>query len=124
VSLAQIVLLVAGASVGLFYGVPLLFVPIHWSRAFRWKAPADLRLARYFGRCLGAGVLVLCAVALVGAFQPEHTRLALGACALMLALQGAIHVVGMLEKAQPWTETVEGFVWLAMALGFAALLLR
>ncbi len=120
---SQIVLLVAGLAVGLLYGVPLLVAPILWGRWFGWDAPADLRLARYFGRCLGAAVLALSVLALLGAADARVTRPALAIAGLCLLLQSAVHMVGMLERSQPRLETLEGFAWLALGLTFGWLAL-
>jgi len=115
---SQIVLAVAGGGVGVLYGLPLLFTPIHWGRRFGWAEPSDLRLTRYFGRCLGAAVLALCGLALFGAYDLRYTRVALAIAALTLLLQAGVHVVGMIERSQPFLETVEGFAWLGLGLTF------
>ena len=54
------VLLSVALAIGAVYGLPIFLCPIRWGRVFGWKAPDDLRLTRYFGRCLGALILMQC----------------------------------------------------------------
>ena len=41
------------------FALPIFFVPLAWARVFRWRIPQDTDLAVYFGRCLGAFILVI-----------------------------------------------------------------
>jgi hypothetical protein len=109
-------LVVVGLIALLAFGLPLLAAPIAWARAFRWPV-ADSALARYFGRCLGAVACALAGVCgwagLRNAAPPPELALV---CAIAGALLGAVHVVGALERSQPWTETAEIPLWLALSV--------
>ena len=43
----------------LFFSLPLLFLPLSWARLMSWEVPAQTHLAIYFGRCLGAFILII-----------------------------------------------------------------
>jgi hypothetical protein len=116
-----VLLLGTAAVVTLAYGLPLALCPLRWARAVGWTVPEDVRLARYLGRSLGTLILALALVVGYGALHPALERLAAGVAALGLALVSLPHFAGMLERSQPRFETIEGFVFLALAGGFAAL---
>jgi hypothetical protein len=116
-------LVVVGLIALVGFGLPLLLAPLAWARAFRWTV-ADAPLARYLGRCLGAVACALAGVcawtALRAAAPPPELVLV---CAIAGVLLGAVHVVGALERAQPWTETAEIPLWLGLsAAGFVVYL--
>src|SRR3546814_8290353 len=52
-------LLVLVISTTLLFALPIFLVPLHWARLFQWKIPAETDLDVYFGRCLGAFILML-----------------------------------------------------------------
>jgi hypothetical protein len=114
---------VAAAVVVLALGIPLTFFPLQWARAIGWTVPGDVKLARYFGRCLGVVALALAAVAAWGSVHaPGPVCTLAGGTLLALA---AVHVVGALEKAQPLFETIEiglyacaggYFLWLGLGV--------
>mmetsp|Transcript_3439 Transcript_3439/g.2045 ORF Transcript_3439/g.2045 Transcript_3439/m.2045 type:complete len:131 (+) Transcript_3439:1371-1763(+) len=87
--------------------IPILFIPLKWAEFMKWSVPADNHLTIYFGRCLGAFILVF-EYAIFRAIYDESIRpfvfdLALGISALMTA----VHLYGALKKIQPMTETIE-----------------
>lgn len=100
------------------YALPLLLAPLTWARLFLWQPPAETDLAVYLGRCLGGVALAIVFVAARAAPQPAaHPlifELIIGACGLMTL----VHVWGAIRKAQPWTETVEIFMY-AIVTGLA-----
>ena len=75
--------------------------------AARRQSPQDIDLAVYFGRCLGAFILIVEALMLRAALTGEalHTTFeVLAAVALLMVL---VHVHGAIKRIQPWTETLE-----------------
>jgi len=87
--------------------IPILFFPLKWARSIKWNVPDDTHLTIYFGRCLGAMILVF-EYAIFRAIYDESIRpfvfdLALGISALMTA----VHLYGAVKKMQPLMETLE-----------------
>lgn len=93
------------------FAVPLFLTPVRWGRVMRFGVPADTDLAVYFGRCLGAVMLVIEAIALRAALSGVGLGvtfdLLVGAAAMMIV----VHVWGAIRRIQPWTETVEIAFW-------------
>jgi hypothetical protein len=93
------------------FAIPISLAPLAWARALRWDIDARPELALYFGRCLGVVALVLVWAAWHAAshpaLQPFYFNMLIGSTGL-LAL---VHVVGALQKVQPWTETAEIPFW-------------
>ncbi len=113
---AQQYLLVLCLVTSLAFALPITFAPLAWARVMRWRIPADTDLALYFGRCLGLFVLIveilmlragLTGIALVTTFE---------VLCLVATFMVAVHVVGAIQKVQPWTETAEIGMYSAMLL--------
>jgi hypothetical protein len=96
------------------FAVPLFLVPLRWGRLMRFAVPADTDLAVYFGRCLGAVMLVIAGIAVRAALTGDGLGvvfdLLVGAAAIMVV----VHVWGAIRGIQPWTETVEIAFWLLL----------
>ena len=43
----------------LVFALPIFCIPLVWARLMGWTLPAHTDLAVYFGRCLGAFILIL-----------------------------------------------------------------
>ena len=56
---AQTYLLVLATTTTLFFAIPIFVQPLRWARLMLWRVPAETDLAIYFGRCLGAFILVI-----------------------------------------------------------------
>lgn len=109
----------------LVFGAPITFFPLPWARVIGWTIPDDVRLTRYFGRCLGLLVLSLCGLALYASVHPEIQSLVCMVAGITMLGLSLIHIVGALEKAQPFFETLEigiygcaggYFLWLALGV--------
>src|SRR5690606_37786947 len=72
---AQTFLLVLAISTTLVFALPIFLLPLAWARLMRWRIPQDIDLAVYFGRCLGAFILIVEALMLRAALTGEalHT---------------------------------------------------
>ncbi len=93
------------------FAIPISLAPLKWAKTLRWEIDAQPDLALYFGRCLGVVALVLVwagwTAASNPALQPFYFSMFIGSTGL-LAL---VHIVGALQKVQPWTETAEIPFW-------------
>jgi hypothetical protein len=100
-------LLVLTVASTLVFALPIFLVPLTWARLIGWRIPMQTDLAVYFGRCLGAFILILEAMMLRAALTGEaiHTVFQLlAATALMMIV---VHVYGALRRIQPLSETLE-----------------
>jgi hypothetical protein len=100
-------LLILTISTTLVFALPIFLVPLTWARLMGWRIPTHTDLAVYFGRCLGAFILILEAMMLRAALTGEaiHTVFELlAATALMMVV---VHVYGALRRIQPLSETLE-----------------
>ena len=61
----------------LVFALPIFLVPLTWARLMRWRIPQDVDLAVYFGRCLGAFILIVEALMLRAALGPANATLGL-----------------------------------------------
>src|SRR5512145_1228364 len=98
------VLLVSTVVIGAPLALPLAVTPLRWAKALGWAIPDDVRLTRYFGRCLGIVLMALGGLGVWAAFHPEVERLALAVGAAAMLLNAVVHVVGAVERAQPRFE--------------------
>ncbi|MCP3064462.1 hypothetical protein LXT21_37385 [Myxococcus sp. K38C18041901] len=107
----------------LVFALPLLLMPLRWSRWFGW-APmqGNTDLTVYFGRCLGgvALAIILTVVRYIPdpRSQPALFELIGWVCAAMVV----VHAWGALRKAQPLSETLETFLY--AGVGVAAMWIR
>lgn len=104
---------------GVLFSVPILFAPLAWARLLRWEVEEKSDLALYFGRSLGALALTLSGAAWYAAQHRELQPFFFAMLIAIFSLMVVVHVVGALQKVQPWTETAEIPFWLGLAvLGF------
>lgn len=95
----------------LTFSVPLFLAPLAWARAFRWTADAEANLALYFGRSLGALAVTLSGAAWHAAGEPSVQPFFFQMFIGLATLLTVVHVVGAVQKVQPWTETAEIPFW-------------
>lgn len=95
----------------LAFALPISLGPLQWARVLKWDIDARPSLALYFGRCLGVIALVLVWAAWEAAanraLQPFYFNMYLGITGLLTL----VHIVGAIQKVQPWTETAEIPFW-------------
>ena len=70
-SYSDVYLYVVGVAMLAAFGLPLLVVPLHWARAFRWEIPQPENLAVFLGRSLGILLSMLVIFAFIAANSPE-----------------------------------------------------
>ena len=73
----------------------------------RWRLPQEIDLAVYFGRCLGAFILIVEGLMLRAALTGEALLTTFEVLAAVALLMVLVHVHGALRRIQPWTETLE-----------------
>jgi hypothetical protein len=104
---AQAYLLVVVAVTLPAFALPIFLAPLRWARLLGWRVPEHTDLAVYFGRCLGAFVLVIEALMLRAGLTGADLLLTYQAITLVAALMVVVHVWGALQGIQPWLETLE-----------------
>jgi hypothetical protein len=102
------------------FALPLFLVPLAWARRFGWRIPEHTDLAVYFGRCLGAFVLVLelmmLRAGLTGAYIVPIYQMLIAIAAFMVV----VHIWGAVKRIQPLSETLE--IGMYSGLGLLAVL--
>lgn len=115
------IFLLTASGVGLVvFALPLLLSPLRWAKALRWRVPADNDLALYLGRSLGAVATTLTLGGIRAAFDPWRNRILFPMAAIAAGLLTLVHIVGAVQRRQPWTETAEILFWGAMTAGAVA----
>lgn len=98
----------------LFFALPIFIAPIAWARAMRWTIPEHQHLAIYFGRCLGAFILVVEVAMLRSATTGTSFSYAFDILFVVFLLMFVVHVYGALKRIQPNTETLEIGFWMIL----------
>lgn len=110
-------LLILTLATTLVFALPIFFVPLTWARLMAWQIPQQTDLAVYFGRCLGAFILILEALVLRAALTGEAMHTAFELLAATATMMIVVHVYGALKRIQPLSETLEiGFYVLLLLL--------
>lgn len=98
----------------LFFALPIFLAPLRWARLMGWTIPEHEHLAIYFGRCLGAFILVVEATMLRSATTGTSFSYAFDVLFLVFALMFVVHVYGAIRKIQPISETLEIGFWMIL----------
>jgi hypothetical protein len=96
------------------FAIPIALAPMAWARVFQWEIDSRPHLALYFGRCLGAVAMVLSVAAWYAADHAEIRRFYFFIYLGVTSLIGIVHVVGAVQKVQPWTESAEIAFWFGL----------
>lgn len=91
----------------LVFALPIFLTPLLWARLMGWTIPQHTHLAIYFGRCLGAFILIVEALMLRAALTGEALLTTYQVLAAVAVLMVAVHVHGALRRIQPLSETLE-----------------
>lgn len=113
---AQTYLLVLALSTSLVFALPIFLIPLTWARLMCWRIPDDIDLAVYFGRCLGAFILIVEALMLRAALTGKAVNTTFEVLAAVALLMTLVHVHGAIRRIQPWTETLEIVFYAGMLL--------
>ncbi|MHA6194281.1 hypothetical protein ACX3YG_07920 [Pseudomonas wadenswilerensis] len=98
----------------LFFALPIFIAPLRWARLMSWTIPEHEHLAIYFGRCLGAFILVVEATMLRSSTTGTSFSYAFDVLFLVFALMFVVHVYGAIRKIQPLSETLEIGFWMIL----------
>lgn len=100
-------LLVLTLATTLVFALPIFCVPLAWARLMGWRIPSHTDLAVYFGRCLGAFILILEAMMLRAALTGEAIHAVFEMLLAVAVMMIVVHVYGALRRIQPLSETLE-----------------
>lgn len=100
-------LLILALATSLVFALPIFCIPLIWARLMGWKIPTHTDLAVYFGRCLGAFILILEAMMLRAALTGEAIDMVFEMLAAVAVMMVIVHVYGALRRIQPLSETLE-----------------
>jgi hypothetical protein len=98
----------------LFFALPIFLAPLTWARLMRWTIPEHQHLAIYFGRCLGAFILVVEAAMLRSSTTGTSFSYAFDILFIVFTLMIIVHVYGAFRRIQPITETAEIGLWIGL----------
>ncbi len=115
-SYSDVYLYIAGAAMLAAFGIPLLVVPLHWARAFRWEVPQPENLVVFLGRSLGIIISLLAVFAFKATFSPAAKPFFFDLMLWLFVAMIALHAYGAIRKTQPVTETVEILLWVVLFL--------
>jgi hypothetical protein len=110
-SYAKTFLLVLGIMTTLGFAIPLLLVPLKWAKVMMFSVPGDNHLNIYFGRCLGAFILVIEWMIFRGATDATITPITFQILFAVFGLMLLVHLWGWFRKIQPITENLENLMW-------------
>ena len=100
----------------LVFALPITFAPLRWAALMRWRPPVDTDLAVYFGRCLGCFILIVEVLMLRAALDGTALVTVFEILTLIFASMVLLHIVGAIQRIQPWTETAEIGLYSALFL--------
>lgn len=100
-------LLVLTLATTLVFALPIFCIPLSWAHLMGWKIPMHTDLAVYFGRCLGAFILILEAMMLRAALSGEAIHTVFEMLLAVAVMMVVVHVYGALRRIQPLSETLE-----------------
>lgn len=107
-------LLVLMSTTTLFFALPIFLSPLTWARLMLWSAPEETDLAIYFGRCLGAFILVIELLMLRALLDSDVRTFVFDTLYAVFLLMFVVHIYGAIRRIQPITETLEIGLWLLL----------
>ena len=102
------------------FALPIFLAPLTWARWFGWRIPEHTHLAVYFGRCLGAFILIVELLMLRAGLTGEGLVFTFQVLLAVAGFMVAVHVWGAVKRIQPLSETLE--IGMYAILGLLALL--
>ena len=113
---AQKYLLFLVAVTTVVFALPIFLVPLRWAEWFGWRIPQQTDLTVYFGRCLGAFILIVELLMLQAAVNGTGLILTFQVLLAVAAFMIVVHVWGALLRIQPVSETLEIGMYSGLAL--------
>jgi hypothetical protein len=102
------------------FAVPIFLAPLTWARRLGWQIPEQTDLVVYFGRCLGAFILIVEMLMLRGVLTGVGLVFTFQVLIAVAVLMTVVHVWGALQRIQPISETLE--IGMYAGLGMLAVL--
>ena len=100
------------------FALPIFLAPLAWARRFGWRIAEPTDLAVYFGRCLGAFILIVEMLMLRAALTGTGLVFTFQVLIAVAVLMTIVHIWGGLLRIQPISETLE--IGLYAGLGLLA----
>ena len=113
---AQTYLLFLMVATTAVFALPIFLVTLRWARWFGWKIPQQTDLAVYFGRCLGAFILIVELLMLRAAVDGTGLIFTFQVLLAVSVFMIVVHVWGALLRIQPVSETLEIGMYSGLAL--------
>ncbi|GLK91778.1 hypothetical protein [Pseudomonas turukhanskensis] len=113
---AHTYLLVLATITTLVFALPITLWPLTWARLMGWRLPEHTDLAVYFGRCLGAFILIVEALMVRAGLTGEAITTTFEVLAAVAALMVLVHIYGAVKRIQPLSETLEIGMYSGMLL--------
>src|SRR5512137_647459 len=85
----------------LVFALPIFLAPLKWARRFGWEIPQQTDLAVYFGRCLGAFILIVELLMLRAAVNGTGLVFTFQVLLAVSTFMIVVHVWGALRRIQP-----------------------
>jgi hypothetical protein len=104
---AQAFLLVLMLVTTAAFALPIFLAPLAWATRLGWRIPEDTDLAVYFGRCLGAFILVVELLMLRAVLTGSGLVFTFQVLIAVAVLMTIVHIWGALQRIQPISETLE-----------------
>lgn len=117
---AQAFLLVLMLVTSAAFALPIFLAPLAWARRLGWRVPEDTDLVIYFGRCLGAFILVVELLMLRAALTGTGLVFTFQVLIAVAVLMTVVHIWGAVQRIQPVSETLE--IGMYAGLGILAVL--
>jgi hypothetical protein len=114
---AQAFLLVLMLVTTAAFALPIFLAPLAWATRLGWRIPEHTDLAVYFGRCLGAFILVVELLMLRAVLTGSGLVFTFQVLIAVAVLMTIVHIWGALQRIQPISETLE----IGMYAGLGAL---
>jgi len=114
---AQAFLLVLMLVTSAAFALPIFLAPLAWATRLGWRIPEHTDLAVYFGRCLGAFILVVELMMLRAVLTGTGLVFTFQVLIAVAVLMTIVHIWGALQRIQPISETLE----IGMYAGLGAL---
>ncbi len=89
------------------FALPIFLAPLTWARRFGWRIPEHTDLAIYFGRCLGAFILIVEMLMLRAALTGTGLVFTFQVLIAVAVLMTIVHIWGAVQRIQPISETLE-----------------
>ena len=113
---AQTYLITLAVATTVVFAAPIFVCPLAWARRFQWDIPAQTDLTVYFGRCLGAFILIVELLLLRAGLTGEGLVYTFQVLLAIAAFMVVVHLWGAIQRIQPWTETAEIGMYAGMLL--------